>query len=159
MEKISEYSFKEETNISFKKTISREILDALPEWFGIPESKEEYIKESSNQLFFVAYNREKPIGFLSLKETGKETVELFVMGILKEYHRKGIGRKLFEYAKEKAIKLGYEFIQVKTVKMGNYKCYDDTNNFYLSLGFKEFEVFPNMWDEWNPCQIYVMSLS
>ncbi len=28
----------------------------------------------------------------------------------------------------------------------------------LPLGFKEFEVFPTLWDEWNPCQIYVMAL-
>lgn len=29
---------------------------------------------------------------------------------------------------------------------------------YLSLSFREFEVFPTLWDEWNPCQIYVMSV-
>ncbi len=49
-------------------------------------------------------------------------------------------------------------MQVKTVQMGRYKEYDDTNRFYLSLGFQEFEVFPTLWDEWNPCQIYVMAL-
>ena len=27
-----------------------------------------------------------------------------------------------------------------------------------SCGFKEFEVLPLLWDEANPCQIYVMSL-
>ena len=49
-------------------------------------------------------------------------------------------------------------MQVKTVQMGKYKEYDKTNCFYLSLGFKEFEVFPTLWDEWNPCQVYVMGL-
>ena len=39
-----------------------------------------------------------------------------------------------------------------------YPEYDATNRFYLALGFGEFEVFPTLWDEWNPCQIYVMSL-
>ena len=53
---------------------------------------------------------------------------------------------------------GYSFLQVKTVQMGRYPEYDATNRFYLSLGFKEFEVFPTLWDEWNPCQIYVMSV-
>ena len=53
---------------------------------------------------------------------------------------------------------GYSFIQVKTVQMGKYEDYDNTNMFYLSLGFKEFEVFPTLWDEWNPCQVYVMSI-
>ena len=28
----------------------------------------------------------------------------------------------------------------------------------LTNGFKEFEVFPTLWDEWNLCQIYVMAL-
>ena len=52
----------------------------------------------------------------------------------------------------------YEFMQVKTVKMGMYEDYDKTNEFYFSCGFKEFEVFPLLWDAANPCQIYVMSL-
>ena len=49
-------------------------------------------------------------------------------------------------------------MQVKTVRMGMYEDYDRTNRFYRSLGFKEFEVFENYWDEANPCQIYVMAL-
>ena len=75
-----------------------------------------------------------------------------------DYHRKGAGRALFEEARREAFRLGYSFIQVKTVQMGRYKEYDDTNLFYLSLGFKELEVFPTLWDEWNPCQIYIMSI-
>ncbi len=88
----------EEKNADKKQSIARYILEALPDWFGIPESREQYIKESVIQPFFAAYDSEKPIGFLCLKETGKETVELCVMGVLKEYHRKGVGRKLFEQA-------------------------------------------------------------
>ena len=148
----------EEKEVNQKQRIAREILEALPDWFGIPEAREQYIKESEDQPFFAAYDSNKPIGFLCLKETGKETVELCVMGVLKDYHRKGIGRKLFEQAREKAKQVGYSFMQVKTVQMGRYKDYDATNHFYLSLGFKEFEVFPTLWDEWNPCQIYVMAL-
>ena len=143
---------------SEKQSIARAILEALPEWFGIPESREKYIKESVDQPFFAAYDEDRPVGFLCLKETGKETVELCVMGVLKEYHRKGVGRALFEKAREAAVQSGYSFLQVKTVQMGRYPDYDDTNRFYLSLGFKEFEVFPTLWDEWNPCQIYVMAL-
>ena len=78
--------------------------------------------------------------------------------VLEEYHRKGIGKELFNRAKKAAKEMGYSFIQAKTVQMGKYKSYDDTNRFYLSIGFKEFEVFPTLWDEWNPCQIYVMGI-
>ena len=141
-----------------KEMISRTILEALPDWFGLPEAREEYIVNSVNQQFFAAVKEEKTIGFLCLKQTGKDTVEVSVMGVLKEFHRHGIGRKLFMKAREKAIKDGFSFIQVKTVQMGQYDNYDNTNKFYISLGFKEFETFPTLWDEWNPCQVYVMAL-
>lgn len=141
-----------------KRRLARELLEALPDWFGIPEAREEYIDQSAGKDFFAAYQDGQPVGFLYLKETGKDTVELAVMGVLKEHHRQGIGRALFTAAKETARQKGYSFLQVKTVQMGNYEEYDRTNDFYLALGFREFEVFPTLWDEWNPCQVYVMAL-
>ena len=140
------------------QAVPRLILEALPEWFGIPEAREEYIRESAGRIFFCAYDRNRPVGFLCLKETGNATVELYVMGIRKEYHRKGIGRLLFRQARDAAAGAGDAVMQVKTVQMGKYEEYDRTNRFYLALGFREFEVFPTLWDEGNPCQVYVMSL-
>ena len=145
-------------DINEKMRIARMILESLFDWFEIPETREKYIKESADQIMVAAYEDNKPIGFLCLKETGKETVELSVMGVLQEFHRKGVGNSLFKKAKEIAFEKGYSFMQVKTVKMGVYEDYDKTNLFYKSVGFKEFEVFPDYWDEANPCQIYVMSL-
>ena len=145
-------------DIEEKQRIARSILTALPEWFGIPESTENYIRESANEIMVASFEEEKANGFLCLKETGKDTVELAVMGVLKEYQRKGIGKQLFIHAKKTAKEMGYSFIQVKTVQMGKYESYDDTNRFYISIGFKEFEVFSTLWDEWNPCQIYVMGI-
>ena len=141
-----------------KGEISKLILESLKEWFEKEESRNSYIEESVSQLFFAAMENEECIGFLCLKETGEATVELAVMGVLREFHRKGTGRALFEYAKTVAKECGYSFIQVKTVRMGIYEDYDKTNMFYKSLGFKEFEVFPTLWDENNPCQVYVMSV-
>ena len=141
-----------------KASIARTLLESLPDWFGIPESTEEYRVDSKGRPFFCAYADDVPVGFLYLKETGRHTVELAVMGVLKEFHRQGVGRKLFMEAKNEAKRLGYSFIQVKTVQMGRYDIYDDTNRFYLSLGFKELEVFPTLWDECNPCQIYIMAI-
>lgn len=141
-----------------KREIAREILEALPDWFGIPEAREAYIADSEGQTFFAAMEDDSPRGFLCLKETGRDTVELAVMGVLQEFHRRGIGRKLFGAAREQARKEKYSFLQVKTVEMGHYPEYDATNRFYLSLGFQEFEVFPTLWDEGNPCQIYCLFL-
>ena len=141
-----------------KRTVSRKVLEALKDWFEVDESREQYISESAEQIFIAAKEDGEYVGFLCLKETGKDTAELAVMGVLKEHHRKGIGRRLFEKARETAVSGGYSFMQVKTVQMGKYPDYDRTNLFYLSCGFKEFEVFPEYWDIDNPCQIYVMSL-
>ena len=141
-----------------KENITRMILESLPEWFGIPEAREAYIAESKGNPFFCALDGETPVGFLYLKETGRHTVELAVMGVRKEWHRRGVGGALFDAAKQKAKKRGYSFIQVKTVQMGKYDEYDATNRFYLSLGFQELEVFPTLWDARNPCQIYVMAI-
>ncbi len=141
-----------------KKAVARKILEALRDWFEVDESREKYIEESAGQIFLAAKEGDDHVGFLCLKETGKETVELAVMGVLKDHHRNGLGRKLFEAAKKIAVEEGYSFMQVKTVQMGVYEDYDITNRFYLACGFKEFEVIRELWGEENPCQIYVMYL-
>ncbi len=141
-----------------KRHIARSILETLTDWFGITESREQYIKDCEEQIFVAAKEAGKEIGFICLKETGKDTVEIAVMGVLKEYHRHGIGKELIKAAKDIAVEKGYSFLQVKTVQMGFYVDYDKTNLFYCNVGFKEFEVFPMLWNENNPCQIYVMAL-
>lgn len=141
-----------------KQKIARQILEALPEWFEVEEGREEYIAACVDWIFIADEEGDSYTGFLCLKETGNATVELAVMGVRKDYHRKGIGKQLVEKAKEIARKEGYSFMQVKTVQLGKYEDYDKTNYFYIACGFKEFEVFPLLWDEANPCQVYVMAL-
>ncbi|MBQ8108648.1 MAG: GNAT family N-acetyltransferase [Clostridia bacterium] len=141
-----------------KRRIARLVLEALPDWFGVEASRERYIADSATQPCFAAFEDGAPIGFLCLKPTGDATVELAVMGVMASRHRRGVGRRLFEAARADAKEAGFAFMQVKTVKMGAYEDYDRTNLFYKSLGFREFEVFPLLWDEANPCQIYVMAL-
>lgn len=103
----------------------------------------------------------KARGFIVLKETSPYTVEVYVMGVLKEFHRNKIGHDLFKACYDYAKEQGYLYIQVKTVKEGIYDEYNRTIKFYKSLGFKEFECFPTLptlLDEWNPCQVYIMSI-
>ena len=66
-----------------KKDIARAILEVLPDWFGIPEATEAYIADSKGRPFFCAFADDVPVGFLYLKETGRHTVELAVMGVRK----------------------------------------------------------------------------
>ncbi|SEK85651.1 GNAT family N-acetyltransferase [Ruminococcus albus] len=146
------------TDKDTKQGIARKVLEALDQWFEMEESREKFIAESAEQTFIAAEENGEYIGFLCLKETGNATVELAVMGVLKEYHRRGIGRALFEEAVKTAKAEGYSFMQVKTVRMGMYEDYDRTNLFYISCGFKELEVINEIWGDENPCQIYIMSL-
>ncbi|MDE7212694.1 MAG: hypothetical protein K2O03_14790 [Lachnospiraceae bacterium] len=41
------------------------------------------------------------------------------------------------------------------MQSGHYAEYDRTNEFYQAMGFREFECLPSLWDERNPCQVYV----
>ncbi len=143
------------TDQELKSEIAAEILYNLPEWFGLPDSTRMYIENSANKPFWVFYNDNKAVGFIVLNETSNSTAEIYVMGVLKEYHRQGIGKSLWNAFEEYAKVNGYEFAQVKTVQKGRYENYDITNSFYETLGFREFECFPSLWDEWNPCQIYI----
>ena len=141
-----------------KEEIARTILNNLPEWFGLPESTEEYIINSKEMPFFAYYKDNHYVGFITLKETSPFTAELFVMGVLKTYHHQKIGTKLFHQLTRYAQSKNYEFIQVKTVDAGHYDEYDKTRLFYEQMGFKKLETFPTLWDEWNPCLIMIQSI-
>ena len=144
-------------DIGEKSKIVEEVLLDLPEWFGLSESTKSYIEESKKLVLFAAKNDDKIIGFITLKKTSEDVCEVHCMGIKKEYHRKGIGKRLHatleEFAKQK-----YEYIQVKTVDEGYYEEYNQTVHFYKNVGFKKMEVFPKLWDEWNPCLILIKKI-
>lgn len=146
-----------ESNSDSKQKIVSEVLKDLPEWFGMEDALEEYVHNSIRYRLWVAKNSNEIIGFINLKETAPNVGEIYCMGVKKKWHGKKIGTALFvEF--ENYAKLHYKFIQVKTVEQGKYKEYDQTIHFYKSVGFVEFEVFPTLWDEWNPCLIMIKTV-
>lgn len=152
------FIIEEITQKEVKEKISREVLNDLPEWFGLPESTENYIVESQDKPFLAAFYENEVVGFIVLNATSSDCADIFVMGIKKKFHRNGAGRQLNEAYENLAKEKGYTYSQVKTVETGHYEEYDITNSFYTSVGYKELEVFPTLWDEWNPCQIYIKYL-
>ncbi|MBP3040975.1 GNAT family N-acetyltransferase [Bacillaceae bacterium Marseille-Q3522] len=150
---------KEITNEDVKKQYAREILENLPNWFGIPEAVEEYVMESSKMPFYAAFDEKKVIGFLALKQHNSFSAEIYVMGINEHYHRQGLGRlfveKCLAWCKQEKI----EFLQVKTLDESNPDpFYAKTRQFYRAMGFKPLECFPTLWDESNPCLLMIMSI-
>ena len=138
--------------------IAEMILLQLPEWFGIPESTAQYIRTCGEMPLWADFDGECCRGFIAMKQTSDCAAELHVMGVVPEFHGRGIGRRLFEAMRRGAGEMGLTYLHVKTVRMGVYENYDRTNRFYLAMGFRELECIPDLWDEANPCQIYIMTI-
>ena len=69
------------SNAEEKQYAARTVLEALPEWFGMADSREEYIANVSSLPCWCAEEDGRIAGFLALKETGRDTAELYVMSI------------------------------------------------------------------------------
>ena len=136
------------------------ILRALPEWFGIEESTAQYIKDADTMPTMLAKDGNDVIGFITIHHHFPETAEIHCMGILPKYHRTGTGTLLVKAIEDYLKKEDVKFLQVKTVSEGNPdKAYVKSRAFYKGVGFTPLEVFPTLWDEWNPCLLLVKSLS
>lgn len=142
-----------------KAALCREILDDLPEWFGLPEAKANFIAASAELPMLAGLVDGRAIGFVSLKPQTDFAVELYVLGVRRAYHRRGIGRALIENAARLASLQGRRFLTVKTLAASepdpNYAA---TRCFYAALGFLPLEVFPTLWDVDNPCLLMVKPL-
>lgn len=138
--------------------IAREILDTLPDWFGIPESTAQYVAGCAQYPMWADFENDCCRGFIAMRQTSDCAAEIFVMGVKPQFHRMGIGRELFCALRGEAMRMGLDYLHVKTVQMGRYEEYDKTNMFYRSLGFRELECLPELWDAANPCQLYIMTI-
>jgi len=143
---------------SRKRAIAAEVLCALPQWFGIPESTHEYIDDSAGQPFWAYVRGGAAIGFVTVERTSDCVADIHVLGVLPQYHRQGVGRELVRAVLGDCRDQGMQFLQVKTVAAGHDEAYDRTNRFYEAMGFRRFEVFPTLWDAANPCQVLVMTV-
>lgn len=154
-----DYSIKLVENPDLKSNITDLVLRQLPEWFGIEESIREYVDKVKETIFYAAFNDDKPIGFLSIKINNKYTSEIYVMGILKEYHNKKIGRYLVEKAVDYSKTNDYKFLMVKTLgETHPDKNYKKTREFYNKVGFYPIEEIKEIWGEQNPCLLMIRSL-
>lgn len=142
-----------QVEISEKKSqICDTILHALPSWFGVEASIVDYVDKTQSMSFWAAYDGEKPIGFIALEVHNPYTSEICVMGILEDYHRHGIGRKLIECCETYCADQSTEYLTVKTLAgSAPSKSYAKTRQFYFAMGFRPLEVFPLYWDRENPC--------
>ena len=143
-----------------KEKICMDILRDLPEWFGIETSLLEYVQGVAEKEFYTTVDQGKYVGFFSVKLLNNATAELYVNGVLKEYHRKGIGRKMIERIEDSLKQRGFKLLMVKTIgESVNNISYSKTRSFYKDMGFLPLEEIKEIWGVDNPCLIMVKPLS
>ena len=83
--------------IERRGAICREVLESLPEWFGIPASVENYITAADELPMLACFDPAgEVVGFVSIKTHTPFAAEVHVMGVKRSWHRRGIGRALIE---------------------------------------------------------------
>ncbi|BAY80928.1 hypothetical protein NIES267_03930 [Calothrix parasitica NIES-267] len=74
-----------------KGNVCEKIIRSLPEWFGIEVEIIQYVKDIEKLPTFIAIKDNETIGFLTVKQHNQFAAEVYVMGVLPQFHRKGIG--------------------------------------------------------------------
>lgn len=145
-------AIKKVENLDEKTRITLEIMNALPEWFSPPEDIVNKSVIHRGYPFIAVFAGDKAIGFAALKIHNQYTAEVYNFGILREYHRMGIGHRLMETCVQYCKENGYSFLTVKTLdESAAYEPYNGTRAFYRKEGFYPLEVFTTFWNEENPC--------
>ncbi len=147
---------KEITNSKKKQIICRQILENLPESFGIASSREEYIENIKNQKVWYVENNNQ--GIIVIRETSKIAIEIVLVAVKKDYQHQQIGSKLIRQILDYSQVKGYKYVHVKTIAEGYFLEYDIANKFYQKHGFEQLEVINELWSTKHPCQIYIKHL-
>jgi coenzyme F420-0:L-glutamate ligase/coenzyme F420-1:gamma-L-glutamate ligase len=136
-----------------RSRIAEAVLRDLPEWFGIEESTAAYIEAAASLPTFAV---EPEVGFLCLKQHTPRAAELYVMGVRREKHRRGIGRALVAAAESWCRGNGIRYLHVKTLGPSRpSRGYAATRDFYEAAGFVALEELHGLWSDDNPTLVLV----
>ena len=143
-----------------RSRICASILRAVPEWFGIESATVEYIQGVAELPTWASRDASgRATGFLSLKLHTARAAEIWVMAVLPELHRSGIGRQLVVATERYLRERSYELLQVKTLGPTHpSEGYSRTRSFYEGVGFLALEEIHGLWGPDNPCLLMVKTL-
>ena len=142
-----------------KVSIARSILEGLPEWFGRLQARERYI-ERAGQLPMTAVSvGTEIIGFLSVENKTRVSSEIHVLGIRRDWHRRGVGKILLRATEDALIRGKIRYLIAKTLsdKRSNAH-YGITRQFYESVGFEPIDELPELWGPDAPCLVMLKVL-
>ena len=147
------------TQVEAKSQITEQILHSLSDWFELEDGIQNYITGVQDKPFFVVMQEDHPVGFLSLQDHNQYTSEIYVMGVLPQYHRQGIGRQLVEHAQKYMAQHGCKFLFIKTLaEIVDDPFYAKTRQFYEAMGFLPLFITTKIWGPDNPCLIMIQEV-
>ena len=140
--------------------ICRDLLAALPDWFGLPESNARFEREVRELPMWVARLGNQPIGFATLRQHFPASAELHLIAMHPAHHRHRVGAQLIAAIESHLRNTATRHLTVKTLapEAGDLG-YARTHRFYAAQGFLPVEVFPTLWDPENPCLLLSKTLS
>lgn len=154
---------------------AHDILEELPEWFGIDRFTHEYVEAAATFPNYVAVaapedrsltpgpnGAEAPLddvlGVLLLDQRYPTSAEVHLLAVRRKHHRAGIGRALVRRVEDDLRAQGVRLLSVKTLGPSAHDpSFDQTRAFYAACGFHPVEEFPDLWVD-SPCLLMVKPL-
>lgn len=150
---------------------AHDILEELPEWFGIDRFTHEYVDAAAKFPNYVAVAAsgssvidgsalavEDVLGVLLLDQRYPTSAEVHLLAVRRKHHRSGIGRSLLARVEQDLRAQGVRLLSVKTL---GPSCpdpgYDQTRAFYGASGFHPVEEFADLWLD-SPCLLMTKAL-
>jgi len=139
--------------------VCAELLDRLPDWFGLAESNARYIDSLRRLPAFVDVRDGALVGFLALQPHTETSVEISVMAVEPSFHRHGCGRELVAAAEAWCLEHDVEWLHVKTRGPSTYDDhYERTRRFYEAMGFSGLYESATEWGPENAALVLVKHL-
>ena len=140
--------------------VAEAVLRALPDWFELEGALLELVEAARTCPTLIATEEGADVGFLTIKAQTRQAAEITAMGVLPEWHRRGVGRMLVEEACVFARNQRARLLLVKTLGPSHpSEEYARTRAFYEALDFIPLEETTSLWGVDNPCLILVRILS
>jgi GNAT superfamily N-acetyltransferase len=134
----------------------------LPEYFGFESSIVDYCdcaRRPAYTTYAAIAEDDRKIGFSMLVMNNEMTAQIWVMGVMPEFHRQGVGRLLLEETEQGARALGRQYILAKTIGPSqNDSNFARTFNFYCKNGYTMVaEIADHIWGG-SHCALMVKKL-
>lgn len=127
-----------QNNLAFKRVLNEEDAkiwsDIYPLSFNYVISKETLVYNYENAKFYLVHLDEKPIGTLTLFQTGK-IMGIHGVGVIPEMRKKGFAEEIMKFAINEAIDTDCEYAQLQASALGK--------GIYTRLGFEDLFLITN----------------